>query len=143
MWADLPHDLVEIQSNGGEIGTRSTRPRRPTPLTPGKMAALWMGDDFAERRPYPEIFEDYLAHTQMTEDRLLGHDHHDLVYWELRMGKWGWTKFLLGDFSHRIMLPFNDRALLETMLSLPEEQRITKVLYGRVLEAAPLLRLTS
>lgn len=143
MWADLPHDLVQIQGNGGEIGTVFGTSRPPGRLTPALAARLWLGRAFADLPRYQEIFADYLAHAQLDEARLHGYSHHDVLYWEHRMGRWGWTKFLAGDLSHRVLPPFNDRRLLEIMLSLPEEQRIGKTLYDRVLQGAPLLQVAA
>ena len=70
----------------------------------------------------------------MSGPDLLGYDDYDLVYWEQRMGRWGWQKFCDGDFGHRVLLPFNDRRLLETMLSLPYPLRRDKVLFHRLLD---------
>ncbi|OLT19548.1 hypothetical protein BJF81_08485 [Ornithinimicrobium sp. CNJ-824] len=137
MWADLPHDIVEMQSIGGEIGTVFGRRRSPTPLTPEKMSALWMGDGFEGRDPYTALFAEYLEYAQLTDERLHGYDHHDVVYWELRLGKWGFTKYLLGDYSHRTMLPFNDRRLIETMHRMPEKDRLSKTLYQSILATEP------
>src|SRR5690606_17190734 len=93
-------------------------------------------EDLAER-----MYGGYVEHAAMTPDRLLGYDHHDLFYWEQRIGRWGWQKFVDGDLGHRILLPFNDRVLLETMLSLPYPQREAKVLLHRLLDEEPRARL--
>lgn len=140
MWADLPHDIFEVQGNGGEIGTVFRRDRSTDPLTPAKAAGIWLGSVFASTPRYVDLLADYLEHAHLDDARLLGYSHYDVLYWELRMGRWGWTKFLDGDLSHRILPPFNDRRLLEVMLSLPEEQRVGKALYARVLRDAPLLQ---
>src|SRR5690606_36948617 len=126
MWADLPHDIIQVQGIGGEIGTTFRRDRRPGPIHPAKAAHMWLGAAFEAHPTYLPIFEDYLAHTQLEDDRLRGYSHHDVFYWEHRIGRWGWTKFLVGDFSHRIVPPLNDRRVLEVMLRLPERQRVGK-----------------
>lgn len=140
MWADLPHDIWEIQGNGGEIGTVFRVNRPAGPLEPAKVATMWLGRAFERHPRVLSIFEDYLEHAQLEDERLRGYDHHDVFYWEHRMGRWGWTKFLDGDLSHRIVPPFNDRRLLEVMLRLPEQQRVSKALYARVLHGHPLLQ---
>ena len=141
MWADLPRDLIQLQSNGGETGTTFIRHRTQEPLSALRLARMMMTatdglEDLAE-----QMYAGYQEHAQMTPERLLGYDHHDLFYWEQRIGRWGWQKFTDGDLGHRILLPFNDRVLLETMLSLPYPQREAKVLYERVLRAEPAARL--
>lgn len=144
MWADLPRDLVQLQSNGAEVATTHTRPRRDDPLSPERLMELMLGgppgahDDLAEA-----AYGDYLDSASLTQGRLHGYDHHDVFYWEQRMGRWGWQKFVDGDFGHRILLPFNDRVLLETMLSLPYPVRRDRVLFTRLFEDVPQVRLGS
>ncbi|MGD8199376.1 hypothetical protein ACQE98_01770 [Ornithinimicrobium sp. W1679] len=140
MWADLPKDLVQMQSNCAETGTTFVRRRTDEPLSPLRLARMMMNatdglEDLAER-----MYGGYVEHAQMAPGRLLGYDHHDLFYWEQRIGRWGWQKFVDGDLGHRILLPFNDRVLLETMLSLPYPERESKVLLRRLVEEVPAAR---
>ncbi|WP_431473306.1 hypothetical protein [Ornithinimicrobium sp. W1665] len=140
MWADLPKDLVQLQSNCAETGTTFVRRRTDEPLSPLRLARMMMNatdglEDLAER-----MYGGYVEHAQMAPGRLLGYDHHDLFYWEQRIGRWGWQKFVDGDLGHRILLPFNDRVLLETMLSLPYPERESKVLLRRLVEEVPAAR---
>lgn len=143
MWADLPRDgsLVQLQSNGGETGTTFIRARTAEPLSPLRLARMMMGASEGLEDLAGPMYDGYQEHAAMTAERLLGYDHHDVFYWEQRMGRWGWQKFTDGDFGHRILLPFNDRVLLETMLSLPYPQREAKVLFQRLLAEEPVARL--
>ncbi|MGD8148721.1 hypothetical protein [Ornithinimicrobium sp. Y1694] len=150
MWADLPRSgaagpddqpgLVQLQSNCGETGTTFIRHRTDEPLSPLRLARMMMNatdglEDLAE-----QMYGDYLDYAQLSPARLLGYDHHDVFYWEQRIGRWGWQKFTDGDFGHRILLPFNDRVLLETMLSLPYPLREARVLFAKVLAEVPAAR---
>jgi hypothetical protein len=139
MYAGLPRDVVQVGSNLGEVGTANPARRLPGRLTPRRLAALWQSPWFAERHDYDAVFADYQEETSLTEERLLGHDPHDVFYWEHRMGKWGVRKYADADVSHRLLLPFNDRELLETMLSLPVASREGKVLLHRMQAATPEL----
>ena len=141
MWADLPRDVVQLQSNCAETGTVFLRHRTDEPMSPLRLARMMMNatqglEDLAEA-----MYGDYLDHAQLSRERLLGYDHHDVFYWEQRIGRWGYQKFVDGDLGHRVLLPFNDRVLIETMLSLPEEQRAAKVLFERVWTMEPRARL--
>lgn len=139
MWADLPRDIVQLQSIGGEIGTVFSRMRNSDPISPRKLSILWLGEKYGNRAEFDPIFDAYLQYTQFEEPRMLGYDHHDLNYWEHRMGKWASRKFQESDFSHRLLMPYNERGIQELMLSLPEEQRISKALYSAVLARTPAL----
>lgn len=56
-----------------------------------------------------------------------GSDVVDLDSWE-QLDR----NYLEGDLAHRVMLPFNDRRLLEIMLSLPAQQRAEQFLVKRL-----------
>ncbi|KUG52492.1 hypothetical protein AVL62_14300 [Serinicoccus chungangensis] len=137
MWADLPRDLVQLQSNGGETGTTFVRHRPEHVLTPRRLTELYLGSGAdVDDALVGELYGDYLDRVPMHADALLGFDDYDVLYWEQRMGRWGWQKFVDGDFGHRILLPFNDRVLLETMLSLPYPLRRDRALFERLLADA-------
>ena len=52
-----------------------------------------------------------------------GVDILDLFYWEHRMGGWGAQNFMESGIAHEVFPPFNNRALLELLLTVPAEQR--------------------
>ncbi|WP_139722869.1 hypothetical protein [Serinicoccus chungangensis] len=134
MWADLPDDLVQLQSNGGESGTTFIRHRPEHVLSPRRLTELYLGSgEEVDDALADELYGDYLDRVPMDAGALQGFDDYDVLYWEQRMGRWGWQKFVDGDFGHRILLPFNDRVLLETMLSLPYPLRHDRVLFDRLL----------
>ena len=143
MWADLPRDLVQLQSNCAESGTTFIRRRTDEPLSPLRLVRMMMHADDGLEDLAGQMYGGYLDYADVTPDRMLGHDHHDLFYWEQRVGRWGWQKFTDGDLGHRILLPFNDRVLLETMLSLPYPQRAAKVLFERLFSEVAAARLPS
>ncbi|WP_141816966.1 hypothetical protein [Ornithinimicrobium humiphilum] len=140
MWSDLPGDLVQLQSNCAETGTTFIRHRTDEALSPLRLARMMLHATEGLEDLAGAMYGDYLEHAQMSAATLLGHDHHDVFYWEQRIGRWGWQKFADGDLGHRVLLPFNDRELVETMLSLPYPLREAKVLLQRVLEDVPAAR---
>lgn len=140
MWAQLPRDIVQLQSIGAELGTTFYTTRSlGRPLSPRRLMQLVTakqdpGDELVAR-----AYGDYLDWSEFTEDRIGGYDYHDVFYWEQRMGKWGFLKYQDGDFSHRMLMPFNDRGLIQLMQSLPYPQREEKVLLHALLDTVPAL----
>ncbi|USQ76318.1 hypothetical protein [Ornithinimicrobium cryptoxanthini] len=137
MWADLPHDIIHLQSIGAEVGTTFFTKRPEGPITADRLLEIVstradLGQEMARA-----AFGDYLDYAQFTHEAIRGYDPHDVFYWEQRMGKWGYQKFQDGDFSHRMLLPFNDRGLIELMQSLPYPQRESKVLLHALLATVP------
>lgn len=141
MGADLTHDMIQLQSVGGETGTVFPRLRNAEPISPRKLSRLWLGMRPGDHRRFFDYFEAYIAYSQFSQDRLRGYNHHDVNYWEHRMGKWGCRKAQDGDFSHRLLMPYNDRRLIELMLSLPPARRADKSLYRRILQEHPQLQM--
>ncbi|WP_109472745.1 hypothetical protein [Ornithinimicrobium cavernae] len=87
----------------------------------------------AYRRTYPRgdsLASAFARHTlprDTVELHSAGADIVDLDSWEGLGGP-----FREGDLAHRVLLPFNDRRLLELMLSVPVEQRRAGALVGRL-----------
>ncbi len=83
------------------------------------------------------MFEQYIRATEFTNDRIGAYDYHDLFYWEHRNSKWASIWYSEIDLSHRVLLPFNSRALIELMLALPFPERRDKVLLKAAAEGSP------
>jgi hypothetical protein len=47
----------------------------------------------------------------------------DLFYWEHRMGGWASQNFMESGIAHEVFPPFNNRALLESLLTVPAARR--------------------
>ena len=52
-----------------------------------------------------------------------GFDILDLFYWEHRMGGWAAQNFVESGTAHEVFAPFNNRALLELLLTVPVAER--------------------
>lgn len=139
MWADLPHDIVHLQSIGAELGTTFYTHRTQDPITPERLLQIVTNRTDLDPALARAAFGDYLDYAQFTAGAIGGYDYHDVFYWEQRMGKWGYQKYQDGDFAHRMLMPFNARGLVETMQSLPYRQREQKVLLEALLATVPAL----
>ncbi|QDO87108.1 hypothetical protein FNH13_01195 [Ornithinimicrobium ciconiae] len=139
MWADLPHDIIHLQSIGAELGTTFYTQRTDAPITPGRLLEIVTNRTGLDPALAEAAFGDYLDYAQFAPEHIGGYNYHDVFYWEQRMGKWGYQKYQDGDFAHRMLMPFNDRGLIELMQSLPYPLREQKVLLEAVLATVPAL----
>ena len=139
MWADLPHDLIHLQSIGAELGTTFYTSRPSGPITAARLLEIVANRSDLPEQMARDAFADYLDYAQFNASTIGGYDPHDVFYWEQRMGKWGYLKYQDGDFSHRMLMPFNSRGLIEIMQSLPYAQRADKVLLRAMLATVPVL----
>lgn len=126
MYRDLPREFIELQSTISETGTAFYRNRDSVRPTAERLTSLWAGNSAATRKEYVEAFEEYIEYTQFTESSFQGYNYHDLFYWEHRNSRWAAEKYQVGDIGHRVLLPFNARAVIEPMLALPYSDRFDK-----------------
>ena len=67
-------------------------------------------------------YRDWMKRFQL-EGPIFNFECSDLHYWEVRMGNWGMMVTQSLDLCHRLTFPYNNRHLLEIMLSAPRESR--------------------
>lgn len=63
-------------------------------------------------------------------------EHTDMYYWEVRMSSWGMMVSQSLDICHRATFPFNNRKLIEKMLSIPREYRKTDQAHNDIIKIA-------
>lgn len=137
MYNGLPRDFFQFQSMHAEVGTVFYKRRTDDPVSPRRLAQLFQGPRVAAQEEYVGQFEDFISYADFHDNRFHGLDYHDMFYWEHRDTRWAPQKPHEGDLGHRVLQPFNNRKLLEVMLSLPYEARLEKVLLNR-LHSEPL-----
>lgn len=133
----LSPDSVHIRSNVYEIGRaffRHSNPRHVLPeLTATEFAQRGIKAKDHETLPAAtEAFEDWMTVTGFSEVRG-GYDPYDLYYWELRMGRWLSAPITESDISHDTLTVVNSRRVLELMLSVPYEDRLSARLFDELI----------
>lgn len=134
----VPHDSVVAISTAAETGTVFYEQRDSEVPTPAIMAAKFTT---SAARSSPDLigaFEAYQAWTQFEPGRLFNLDWHDLFYWEHRNAKWASLWYAEVDLTGFAIVPYNNRRLIEIMLSLPEEHRRSRYLQERIIAEAGL-----
>lgn len=132
--AAFGRNLVGVTGNVSEVARVHYRKRGEVDaerLDGAALAAVMAmpPDDFAAR-----AMDEWLADVGSPE----GFDILDLCYWENRCGSWLSGNCLEFDVAWRdVLMPFNNRQLLELMLAAPAEQRSgsTPALYYALVEA--------
>ncbi len=61
-------------------------------------------------------------------------EHSDLYYWEFRMGAWGSSVVNSFDLCHEVIMPMNNRNILELFLRIPREYRINDGIHLKIIE---------
>lgn len=132
----LPSDSVHIRSNIYEIGRSFFRKASTKPLPPLTAA------EFAKRvirvrdhESYPDgvaAFQDWLDTTRFSD--IKGYDPYDLYYWELRMGRWLPAHLTESDIAHDTYTVVNSRRILELLLSVSLEDRLSARVFDAIID---------
>ncbi len=81
------------------------------------------------------IYKEYMKKFDL-ENKKFNFEHTDLYYWEVRMSSWGMMVTQSLDICHRITFPFNNRRLVELMLSLQRELRKNDTAHNDIIKIA-------
>ncbi len=81
------------------------------------------------------IYREYMRKFDLEKPKF-NYEHTDLYYWEVRMSNWGMMVTSSLDICHRATFPFNNRRLIELLLSLPREKRITDEVHEEIIKLA-------
>lgn len=122
---------VEVKSWVSEIGRANYYKKfgfrkMPQRLSPRQMTTMYKLF-FNKRslvRETDAVFRDYTRSTQF--DQIFNYDSSDMFLWEMRYGGWGGQVITCEHkISFDITIPYNNRKLMELLLSMPLEKRIT------------------
>jgi len=69
-----------------------------------------------------KVYKEYMQKFDLLIPKY-NYEHTDMYYWEVRMSSWGMMVTQSLDICHRITFPFNNRKLVELILTLPREDR--------------------
>ena len=123
---------VEIKSWVSEIGRANYYKkfglkRMPSKLSPRNMTSMYK-IFLTQRRLAKEtdkIFEEFIKDSKFNE-LPQGYDASDMYLWEFRYSAWGGIVITSEhSYSNEIFIPFNNRILLNLMLSVPKSKRIS------------------
>lgn len=84
-------------------------------------------------RKSDKIYKEYMEKFDLSSKKY-NFEHTDLYYWEVRMSSWGMMVTQSLDICHRITFPFNNRKLVELLLSLPREKRKTDMVHNDIIK---------
>lgn len=82
-----------------------------------------------------KIYKEYMDKFDLSEPKF-NFEHTDMYYWEVRMSSWGMMVTQSLDICHRITFPFNNRRLIELILTLPREHRKTDKVHNDIIKVA-------
>jgi len=122
MYKNFPKERINIKGNCSEIVRCFYYPngKYPKIIDDSYLINLvdnWKHIDFIKTRLSEWIQEIKIINNDF------GYNILDLFYWEHRMGSWQAQSQLEGDIIHETFTPFNNRELLDIMLSVDVKQR--------------------
>ncbi|GAA1306338.1 hypothetical protein Psi02_23730 [Planotetraspora silvatica] len=118
----LPPATIQLKSMVAEAGTGFYKKRSGVPDV-GRLTYLYSPTPFGELPLVHSAFERFSAYSGLSVDAAGELDWHDLYYIECRMIKWGSLRMQECDLSHRTLMPFNSRGVIEALLGPDLEHR--------------------
>ena len=132
---------VEVKSWVSEIARANYykkfgKKKMPKRITPRRCSCMYK--IFLHNRKLlhetDRVFSEYIEKTNLT-GHLYNYDWSDLFLWEIRYGAWGGLVITAEHkYSYEITIPYNNRKLLELMLSTPLEKRIKDSLHSDLID---------
>lgn len=120
---------VEIKSDSSEIGRAITQRkylvRLPDVLAPRHFSifqARYLGEPGLLRRADKE-HRSFMERTAL-QGPILGYEHVNLFFWEVRLSSWYATAFHSHQFFHEVTIPYNNRYLLNLFYGFSYEERL-------------------
>lgn len=113
---------MHVRSNVTGIGkTVYNRRRIRPPLRDARRMTHTFSRDLEGNRAIQAAFEDFSQATGFYEVR--GYDPYDMFYWEHRLGTWHAHLLIESDPAFDTHVLYNNRPIIEALLSLPFEAR--------------------
>lgn len=125
-YEELPHDILSLVSTCSETGTVFYQKREISEITPEILAEKFSRSEVRKNKDVLESFSNYIEYADFNKEKLGPIDFYDAFYWEHRNAKWASLWYAEADLSHFTVVPFNQRDIIELMLSLPFEDRKDK-----------------
>ena len=132
---NYPENRLHIKSNVSEIGKAHYRNKYaflPEKSDPYVFSKLY-GDYSNNRLFLTEVFRHFIYTTQLQKENLFNYDLYDLLYWEQYIGRWQSLCLQEWDLVQDSYMLFNNRYILNKMISLPFKNKSKKEMYHLIL----------
>jgi len=132
---NYPENRLHIKSNVSEIGKAHYRnkyaflPEKSDPLVFSKL----YGNYGNNRQFLTDVFRQFIDTTKLQKENLFNYDLYDLLYWEHYIGRWQSLCLQEWDLVQDSYILFNNRYILDKMISLPFKNKSRKDLYKLII----------
>lgn len=129
---------VEVKSDSSEIG-RAIMQRKYLVRLPDVLSyrhfSIFQARYFGE----PELLrfadaqhKDFMKRTGL-QGSVLGYEHINLFFWEVRLSSWYATAFFSHQFFHEVVIPYNNRNLMDLFYGFSYEERLQDIPHMRLM----------
>lgn len=129
----FPENTLHIRSNIAEIA-RSFYKKNDKLISAKNLSAMYTSSNIKKNPVVINHFQEFIEKSNFKEEFLFNYDYEDLFYWEHRMPIWHSWIVNEGDTAFETFVPFNNRKLLQMMLSTDRDLRDKDILFAKILE---------
>jgi len=130
-----PKNCLHLKSNVAEISRAFYRkkvclpPKYINPLLLSRLYGINPASLFCI-----DAFKDFIEITNFKKASTFDYDFYDLFYWEHRLGCWQSLQILDFDMSQDTFILYNNRYILNKMLSVSLKERVKNTLYCEIIK---------
>ena len=128
-------DAIHIRSTVSEIGRVFYIHRWAKEVSAQNFVSTYTFTDFHKTRWVVESLDEFFKIADFNKATLMNFDPYDMFYWEHRNSKWQNIICVEAEMASDVFIPYNNRRLLKTMMSLPYEDRKDAKLHFAVIDA--------
>ena len=125
---NFPNESIHIRSTISEIG-RVFYKNRTYPTTANSLAQCYTNTEFKHDTELIGELARYIDYSNFNPSDFFNIDPYDLFYWEHRNSKWQNILCMEAEMASDVFIPFNNRHIIEKLLSVPIEDRINAKLH--------------
>ena len=136
LYEQHPKDCLHIKSNVSEISRAFYRKQAyllPNTIHPSMLSLLY--GIKSQSSFCINAFQDFIDTTNFKKRLIFNYDVCDLFYWEHRIGCWQSLQILDFDMSQDTLILYNNRYILNKMLSVTLRERRNNMLYDEIIKS--------
>ncbi len=127
-------DAIHIRSTVSEIGRVFYVQRWAKQISGANFASTYTFTPFNKTPWVVETLNDFFRVSEFTREKIFNYDPYDIFYWEHRNSKWQNILCVEAEMACDVFIPFNNRRLLKSFMSVPYEDRKSARLHLAVID---------
>lgn len=129
---EFPENAIHIRSTVSEIGRVFYAKRSTGKVSPDVLSSAYTVTKFGRSDFVVKSIAAFIKQSSFREDLFFNYNIFDMFYWEHRNSKWQNLLCQEAEMATDVFIPYNNRRLINLLLSVPERDRKAAKLHVQV-----------